>query len=52
MEWFYIYRRRGKGIATELGRTRYLEDAQSILKNWADGYIVRQGKIIEEKSFE
>jgi len=37
---FTIYRKNSSGTFTKLGETRYLEDAKSILKNWAIGYII------------
>lgn len=52
MSWFYIYHYKGKGLATEIARTRYLADAQTVLSKWDSGYIACDGSIIERKNMD
>lgn len=51
--WHYVYHqylREGKVITSELGRTRYLEDAKKLLENWHSGYISHRGELVFKKN--
>lgn len=51
--WYYVYHqftKDGKIVTSELGRTRYREDADRLIEGWHSGYISHRGEIVFSKN--
>jgi hypothetical protein len=46
---FDIYRSLGDGDFQKIGTTRFKEDAKAILKNWGEGYIIKNDEVVFKK---
>lgn len=48
---YYVFIEKKSGVIVLIGKVKYQNDGETMLKNWHTGYITRNGEFVFRKNY-